>query len=467
MIRDIKLTSTLLLVAAALNLVSAFSDSDIRYDPENQDGIPVIASRSLAPAISSHYEDHEPTSGDSAQRRNSDADLDDGLEDEDDAEDNRDEYKSGSSNHGTYENPSFGESKRAAQDGDDIESFFDKHLGPQDAIESREDNEVPINDTPLRSSASSDYIEDDHDRDDHYAAAASGPIATIISSIINRRPIVITATTGDGPSDSKAAATSTDEKQTQSLAEAAGETAPVSPLALFAPIAASSNVYDEQEDPTAGADAPVRETIYVSRRPYSPSGAGAEAGAAVQPPHRYQLYPTMVSSAARDLAGTTTSASNAYHASSRREPVMQQYMRHYPVAASHAHQRHRPEPADAADPEDDEQTVSYNLSFGGSSAAAADEEAVDEQGGGPAQSGSLIDEAAYERRPLAGYSSMRSYSPMMMMVTPEQQRYYQQQQQQAMMMQQHVRNPVQVARGGARYHRDPSESVSHQFVQYR
>lgn len=184
-----------------LQLEAAYGRSAPYYDPEMQDGIPVMSARSLSPARRYQFDESEvpqASSGamSSPRRRSADSDLDDGLEEEEDED--RDDYnRAGSSNHDSYENPAFGESRNAARDGDDIESFFDKHLGPPQDIAPSDDggesSEVPINEVATKPAVL--------DSDDQYEAAASSPLSTIFHSILSahKRPLVIT--TEEEPSD--------------------------------------------------------------------------------------------------------------------------------------------------------------------------------------------------------------------------------------------------------------------------
>lgn len=448
------------------------------YDPENQVG-------TMSPSIQWRYDDHQDEDSQNipVSRRVSDSDLEDGLEEEDDED--RDDYaKSGSTNHGRYvEDPAFGESDRAARDGEDIEGFFDKHLGPQAAMEaenhSDEDHEVPIN--GLGSGAKSV---------DHYEAAASSPLSNIFHSLLNahKRPFII-HTTEEDPSPSSSSSSSNDNSHDSQ--QSTSSSAPVgssvrgtpqvstyvntaampgagggyaAPMAYYTPVAAPSSVasYDQSGAGTgAGQDggpaqetgnpgnsgqeeyAPVRE-IYISRRP--------------SVMNHYQTY-------APPSQGLEHQSSNAYWRGSPtgRGPYSEDqgdYAR-YPVAASYAYQREQ----QSALPEE-EQTVSFGLSFGRAPSENADDDNQDNQ--------SSVDESGSE----PGYvsrdamlrhsSSMRSYNnynypPMIA------QGYSRAPQGATIVTQHQNHHQHQYPYHGARYHKDPSESSAQpiNYGQYR
>lgn len=443
------------------------------YDPENQVG-------TMSPSIQWRYDDHqdEDSRNIPVSRRVSDSDLEDGLEEDDD--DDRDDYaKSGSTNHGRYvEDPAFGESDRAARDGEDIEGFFDKHLGPQAAMEaennSDDDHEVPINGLGSRAGPV-----------DHYEAAASSPLSNIFHSLLNahKRPFII-HTTEEEPSQSTSSSNgnSNDSQQSTSssapvgssvrgtpqvgayvntAAMPAGGGGYAAPIAYYTPVAAPSSVasYDQsgadagqdggssQENGNSGQEeyAPVRE-IYISRRP--------------SVMNHYQAY-------APPSQGLEHQSSNAYwrgsSATTGRGPYVEDqgdYAR-YPVAASYAYQREQ----QSALPEE-EQTVSFGLSLGMAPSENADDDNQENQ--------SSVDEAGSE----PGYvsrdamlrhsSSMRSYNnynypPMVA------QGYTRAPQGAIVTQHQHQQPQQQNPYHGARYHKDPSESPAQpiNYGQYR
>lgn len=465
------MSTKITLCVAALQLTSfilitsAYRNHQPYYDPENQIG--TIGS----PTAQWRYDDHQDEDSQNVpvSRRVSDSDLDDGLEEEDDED--RDDYaRSGSINRGQYvEDPAFSESDRAAKDGDDIEGFFDKHLGPKnDNNISEDDHEVPISASPRSGQ-------------DYYEAAASSPLSNIFHSLLNahKRPFII-HTTEENPSTGN----SNDSPQSTSSSTPVGSSTFVrgspqattyvnaaavpgeyaAPIAYYTPIAAPSSVasYDqsggdggaagqetqtqEAGNPTGSSGgqeeyAPVRE-IYVSRRP--------------SVMNHYRTY-------APTSQGLEHQSSNAYWrgsaATTGRGPYADyqggDYAR-YPVAASYAYQREQ-----QSSLPDEEQTVSFGLSFGQAPSENADDDNQESQ--------SSVDDSGYE----PGYgsrdamlrhsSSMRSYnnynySPMVA-------RGYTRVNPGAKVVLQQQQSPNH----GARYHKDPSESSAQpmNYGQYR
>lgn len=435
-------------------VVQAYSDAS-HYDPEGQDGIPILSARSL-PSYSGWNEDVAKVA---PQRRSSDGDLEDGLEEEDD--DDRDEYKAGSSNHDSYENPAYEESRRAARDGDDIESFFDKHIGPDDATDSPADEgEVPIAELTGQRRG---------DLDDHHEAAASSPLSSILQSLLNHAHKSKLIITTDDPSSSstsgESSTTTTDNSQTaSSSATPVGSSSSyqigTTPIAYFTPIAGSSgNQYapsasasnDQAQAQEAEDEAPVRE-IYIGRRPQ---------GGYVAQYQPVQYAP---------MSGQSSNANwRGSYPIVERQPVGYQqadYGAGVPVAASYAYNNREHPVAATQAPTEDEGSVTYGLSFGGS--AFGDSSSNDEkaEADGATEDQTSADEP--EQQPVAyaphatrnnmirHSSSMRSYdgyqyAPVAM--TPQgyarvQQQYYGPQQY----------NQHQQLQGAVRYHRDPSES---------
>lgn len=457
------------------------------YNSDDQDTLNNV--RNLAPAI--HWNDEQQDddnlgaqSNTAAQRRSSDADLEDGLEEEDDED--RDEFKSGSTNHDSYENPSFGESSRAARDGEDIETFFDKHLGPQDAMESSEpDSEVPINEMPLAMSGVSRGVARG-DPDDHYEAAASSPLSSIFHSILNahKRPLVITTTDDSSPGGSEA------QQQHQSTSSStpvgssirgAGYVEQARPIAYLTPIGSPLANYDQQTggasnlvqaqtesggptaaDGGAGQEeyAPVRE-IYISRRPSLLSGASHQHIS-----QQEQYYPGYATSPRLVHQSSNAHWRGAHSMASHRPyPAAEDQYDYgrYPVAASYAYQREQ------AQPEDEQTTVSYGLSFGASPTESNEEQSGADNNNPDDQSS--IDETAYtphqsRMNMMRHTSSTRAYNnyyhpqaaPMMPAgVVP------------AGYAPSRALQPIQQQQApyhGARYHKDPSESMVQPITTY-
>lgn len=453
MARNNFLTLCIVVVVVAITKqVEAFESS---YDPELPDGIPVMSAESVAPSFKWRYNNHmrEPTA---PSRRSADSDLDDNLEEEED--DDRDDYnKAGSSNHDSYENPAFGESRRAAKDGEDIESFFDKHLGPpQDNLDEggSASGEIPIR----------DIVPDGREYDDQYEAAASSPLASIFHSIINahKRPLVITTEEESSPaSDSKSSTSDKDNNQASSSTRLVG--APVggkgydgsSPIAYLAPMIAAPSSLAEEGYEQAGSpnqddqsqDDGVREII-ITRRPasfishlqgYSPSNGRLA----------HQSSNNHWQNAAFRQAGY-----------SGNEPADQSDYTRYPVAASYAHQHQQQDPAG----NNDDQTVSYGLSFGASNEDDQPEEqtnASEEPAGYPSAYGRMRNSASM-LRPYQNYQ----YQPVYNRPMYNRQQYYQQQQQLQQQQQQMLQAQQQSPYNGARYHKDPSESIAQPVSSY-
>lgn len=454
---------------STIQLANAQFSGESYYDPELQDeGIPVLRSpqqqqqyqHNVAPGVGwpggvsgngangINQDDHQdlediqranvaPSSSAKSlkgsaglKRRNSYNEPEDGL-DEDDEED-RDEYQSGSRNHGSYtENPSFGESKKAAKDGEDIESFFDKHLGPQEALEGAASNtnsdspEAAVDETRANMDELAQSATDDPD--EMYEAAASSPLATIIHSLLHKRPIVITTTDDDSPTTSdKEAAGSPQESSTSTSSDGTSSTSIVSNL-----LGASSAVQGSSS-PQGGASASLAPIGYLSPLntassivSYEPFGAqtalaevagggggggqeanddGNEAGQVREiyigrrpsifssslNRHHFQAYTPATSQSHANPMGALSwsqSASGEYSSARPLYPeghTMSDYAR-YPVAASQNYQRDQ---SSASSPQeatnnnnndDEEQTVSFGLSFSGH--PSADSSSADEEDG--------------------------------------------------------------------------------------
>lgn len=462
--------------------VSAYSDArPPYYNSEDQDTLNNV--RNLAPTIKwndeQQDEDNLGAHSNAAQRRSSDNDLEDGLEEEDDED--RDEFKSGSSNHDSYENPAFGESTRAARDGEDIETFFDKHLGPQDAMEGSEpDSEVPINEMPVAMTSMNRAGRVARgDPDDHYEEAASSPLSSIFHSILNahKRPLVIT-TSDDSPSDAGQQQSTSSSTPVGSSIRGANYVDQARPIAYLTPIAASpignyeqqaggaSNLVQAQTETGSAADgagqeeyAPVRE-IYISRRPSLLSGGSHQHVSQQEQYHPgYSTMPRLVQQSSN--AHWRGAHSMATHRPYPAAEDQYDYGR-YPVAASYAYQREQ------AQPEDEQTTVSYGLSFGASPTESNDEQSADNNS---PDDQSSIDEPAYaphqSRNMMRHISPTRAYAnynypPTAMMVPAggQQAAYVPARAIQAMQAQQ------QAPYHGARYHKDPSESAVQPITNY-
>lgn len=312
--------------------------AETHYDPEaTLAGIPVFSARSLNPQTShGNGQLIEPE-----RRMNSDSD-----DDVDDYDEDRDEQKSSSNNHDSYENPAFGESRQATRDGEDIEKFFDKHIGPDNEANGAselDDNESPAQEAPARA-----------DNDDHYEVAASSPLAAIFQSLLaaHKRPIVIE--TSDAP---EADSSAIDAPSAYIGGRPyTGPSTPVSPLSPYSsPVAASSSLsqYGPQsqdtETPEAnqgdGEDEQVQE-MYISRRPTILN----------------HLRNSKLSQQSSEASRWNGSPNSRYPQAG---PMAQTDYHQYPVAASYSHQQEQP---------DDDGTVVYGLSLGGSSSPGSDEE---------------------------------------------------------------------------------------------
>lgn len=433
------------------------------YDPELQDGIPVMSAKSSMPAawrdhnngLKSEFEDNPMSS---SRRRSSDADLEDNIEEDDD--DDREDYsRAGSSNHDSYENPSFGESRRAAKDGDDIENFFDKHLGPpQDEIGASSD-EIPISEL---STGATPSLGTGPDYDDEYEAAASSPLSNIFHSILkaHKRPLVIT--TEESPSStSDSSSTTKDKNQASSTApiglsiiKSGGSSQSVyangSPLAYLTPMIASPSSisgYEQQDNNDQSQDDGVREII-ITRRPASSLIGGYSSGGRLS--HQ--------SSNDHWRGAMAPNMRNPY------DGEQSDYSR-YPVAASYAYQREQQQ-------QPEEQTVSYGLSFGAANDEDSNQDDQTSADDSPPPPSSQLAAASYPiynsrytsmrnsasmLRPYQNYQYQPMYNnPAMYNKHQQQQQYYQQQQ----LMQQHQQQQQQSPYHGARYHKDPSESIA-------
>lgn len=467
------------------------------YDPEQQDGIPVFLARSIP---KQQHDDDWETAGSGrqtapspprlAQRRQADSDLDEGsLEDEDE-----DEYKSGSSPRETIENPSYGESRRAARDADEIEHFFDKHLGP-----AQETAGAGAGEGEGEGSASEralDVPATDPDTDDQYEAAASSPLSNIFHSLLShthadhkhKRPFIQIAATSGADPEAPAGPTSKEKASSAAAAPSPGPPAgtikasqsaqsfvETAPIALaFTPISASTQTGAQEAGGQEPQDAAGLREIYIGRRP-----TVLKYLQQVQPGH------------------TTAGSSNVWRGSpaagqAAYEQGQSSDYAGYPMAASYAYPREQYGAASstgAPSGPEDEQTVTYGLSFGG--APSADEDlggssaAQDDQpSGSPMEANNEQQEQPYQQpQSYVPYSTRYSTSSTRAhnyynnagqhqsgphyrlgytRVLPQQQHQHQhgqQQQQMVMVTQQPLYH--QYPRGGStRYHRDPSESTN-------
>ena len=528
--------------------VVAASRSNL-YDPEQQDGIPVFSARSIPTNPSSLEEDDWGTgeqiksaSGEPqvAQRRQGDADLDDGMEDEED-----DEYKSGSSRRESVENPSYGESSRSARDGDEIEEFFDKHLGPPQEATTADESSTSVSKQEVPAI----------DPDDHYEAAASGPIANIIHSLLSphngeskhkKRPFLKIAAITSASTPSSSSADSADESTSSSsstpsstsplpilslISGAVGkddksvqpsplktsqsgqnfvETAPIA-LALAPVTAPGSPVYQEpsgqessllqQQDTGAAQQSAGVQEIYIGRRP-SVMNYLQKAYAEQQQQQQQQQQLGYTTAGSGNLwPGAANSYKGRGQASDYEHDQMADYAR-YPIAASYLYEReHSSEAATSpSSTSDDEQTVTYNLSFGGAPASedtptvAVNQDSVSQD---ESHAGADTNEPVaqvplqHTQQALRGYvpystrysaSSSKSHNNYYNRIkNPYQGPYYRQtgdrlettagqptahhQRQMHMIQHQHQYRPNAIslgARGGpTRHHRDPSDSLSY------
>lgn len=433
---------------ALLLLTPSASADDVTYDPEQQDGIPVISAKSIHSPSAFDWTLDSALQVQPTQRRSAIND-----EDDDNDEDDRDEEKSGSSNHDSFENPAFGESRTAARDGQDIEQFFDKHLGPQDATESSTGDEQ---DVPVISPSSSDEY------DDHFDAAASSPLATIFQTIINahKKPLIIQASEDDSTNqagDQSSSSASGQQLNTPTSASAASSPLKsvangvaaaylgATPIAYITPMASNPSpmgAYEQQASPDLNAEASpseeddygqVRE-VYISRRP-SIFGRFQEG------------YGPTTGQTAAHIRETPIGA-----ASGRIPQDYQQDFSRYPTAASYQ------QPQDSAD---DGQTVSYNLSFGGGSAESPDD---------PVENTSSVESSSPDEQTNSddrSYSHQMHYNRNMMHHPSSTVQMYQNQHPAGMVPASfgprlHSYSQQSNAFNGARYHRDPSEYQAYQ-----
>lgn len=445
------------IIAISITLVylpSSSHASDINYDPEQQDGIPVFSAKSLSSPSAFDWTLDSVLKDREAQRRSAVSDEDDDNDDED-----KDEQKSGSTNHDSYENPAFGESRTAAKDGEDIEQFFDKHLGPQDAVEhstGSDEQDVPV----LSSPRSDEY-------DDHYDTAASSPLATILQSILNahKKPLIIqtsdddaTSPTGEqsGPtSSSQQLATSSSSPAASSpikngITSAAAAYLGAAPIAYITPMATNPHPmgsYEQQashESATEASSSPEEEIgqvreIYISRRP-SILGRFQEA------------YGVTGTHPAAPMRETPIGA-----ASGRVPQDYQQDYNRYPTAASYSSYQQPHE-----SPADDGQVVSYNLSFGGGSADSPDDSAENVTN---EDSSSPDEQTNIDEHP---YAHQMHYTRNMMHRPSSSVQMYHNQHPAAMIPSGYSTRPLPYshqasAYSGARYQKDPSEYPSQRY----
>lgn len=503
--------SILLLCTISLHLIALYAPRSVsasyyrndHYDPEQQDGIPVFSARSVK-KLDDEWTDgmQESIKPKVVQRRQADNDLDDGLEEEDE-----DEYKSGSSPHESIESPSYGESQRFARDGEEIEDFFDKHLGPpKDNDSADESAEQPT--------VVQQEVVPAVDPDDQYEAAASGPLASIFQTLLGhshdqkqtKRPFLHISTSSSETTDSDQTTTAKEEPKHASAAtkglkasQSAQSFVESPPLALaISPMAAPSTIslqeptgHHEHEASGGGLDAygssvdspssigGMRE-IYIGRRPTVMSYLQQQKQQQL-PQHKPLQH----------LSGYTTAGSANVWRGPNGQPVVYEqeqandYSRN-PVAASYVYQQQPSNAAQSTEPAssgggDDDHTVTYNLSFGGQSPEADEPSPEQEPASDPASSG-LVESAPeqqprgytpyntryttsssralnnyynnYYGQPPAGYMRAYAVHPQQQMIRQQhmmpmyQQAHYQQQQQ-------------YTSNAPTRYHRDPSESATH------
>ena len=506
-------------VVASLLLFLAFSQQQqvasgwSFYENEaEQDGIPVLSARSipldqqqqrhslartnpdqLAPVAGrakAAYEDDEETGQEGLLKRGAsqanrlqrrqDPDLEEALEEEEDD----DTYKSGSSNRESVENPSYGESRRAQRDGDEIESFFDKHLGAPANAADEQDQEAGPADESRRVHSAQVLATDPDDSADDYAAAASGPIASFLhnlvfhhgqqasettstpasstsgpsesstaeatpsASIVDKlkRPIVIQAL---GAGQAAAAAAASETKETSASAQASSPSggrasqhwlpvAATSQLAaaLLAPImAAPSSVvaYEPQATATGtggesegGQQAPEQgvHEIYIGRRP---SIMNFLKQAQEQQQQQFaasneNLQHHIHLGGRQPAAAYYQQAAGSAHVWRAPHTMAAYQQATLPVAASHAYQQQQQGYPTLSDEQDsDEQTVTYGLSLGSAHSHGGQEDA---DGGGQDSAAQLDEEPASRDQAPVYDQDQPQMTPQMMRA---QQQHYQQQ----------------------------------------
>lgn len=378
----------LIALRASLIEASAYYQNNGQYNPEEQDGIPVFSARSVAKLeddwTGNMRESMQPRPAATVQRRQADNDLDDGLEEDDD-----DEYKSGSSPRESIESPSYGESLRFAKDGDDIENFFDTHLGaPKEAagLASDDSSEQP---TIVRQEQVPAV-----DPDDEYEAAASGPLSTIFQSLLGhsqdgdkhtKRPFLQISTSSSSDPD---AATKTDKAQNEPASGLRVSQSAQSSVEASSPITFSLRPAYGPGQESMNHESVVGADSYggpndLAQAPQS-SGGLREIYIGRRPTVMSYLQQQQQQQPLQHLSGgyATSGSANIWRGPNGQPLVYEReqasdYSR-YPVAASYAYQQ-QPSAAPSESTlgsqsnDDDDQTVTYGLSFGGGHAAEADE----------------------------------------------------------------------------------------------
>lgn len=382
------------------------------YDPEQQDGIPIFSARSSpieassAPSIIS--ENDWPSVGESivdrargpagAQRRRSDEALEEDDEDED-------SYPSGSSARESVENPSYGESRRAEKDGDEIEDFFDKHLG---APHHEGAQSSAAGDESRAVARVAEVPAVDPDDDDDHETAASGPIASFLHNLIfhngDEKPSAAASNTTAAGTNGKRTApliihafgSGHDKEESQ-----AGKTGTRVVQTMLAPLVASPSsivnyepqaaTSDESLEDGHGAASPPTGTdgiqeIYIGRRPtvmsylqqtqHVQQTAGEEQQKQQFSPQHQQMayyqHPHTAAGSANVWRTQNMTPQMAGYQQVSALPVAAAYAHHYPVDAAAAST-----PGSETD-SGDEQMVTYGLSFGSRShVSSSDNEAGD------------------------------------------------------------------------------------------
>jgi len=380
------------------------------YDPEQQgDGIPVLSARSLPSQISNQdnwSSNSDPSSTlDSSldeerhqlrRQRRQDPDLDDALEDEDE----EDSYPSGSSNRESIENPSYGESRRAERDGEEIENFFDKHLGPPQgggSVSGGGDESRPVASVAGLSDDPDDEVDDQTEDMD---TAASGPVASFLHNIIFHNHHSLDQQAGNGSATSKrpfkigSLRPMKGVKDDNQAGESEKPVAQASLGGLLSPIltAAQSSIvaYESQGSPASEGpgqssyseqanDGGIQE-IYIGRRPSVMSllqqaqaattvQAASEVDQQQYAPQQVAYYQPMQPIR---MAGETNvwQPPGVYGNSAG----YRQHTGVVPMAASHAHRQQMEQQynsvvdngpsAGGGNDDNDEETVTYGLSFG-------------------------------------------------------------------------------------------------------
>lgn len=448
------------------------------YDPEQQDGIPVFSARSVS-AQAARQGDTWANSGDArdadfaldgkrAQRRQSDSDLDDDADDADD-----DEFTSGSNLRESVESPAYGESRKSARDGEEIEDFFDKHLGPpkEAPVAAAAAQQAPVganNDETILQRESVPAS----DPDDFYEAAASSPLSSIFHSLLGRSNeqkhaaaklpfLQITATTTSAADNDDVGKTSgAQQPKASQSAQGAVEASPLA-LAIAQEVGGATAASGDEQSGADEQPGSIRQ-IYIGRRPTVMSYL-QQAQKAKQREQQQASY-------------SAAGSANVWRGADGRPVVYEQEQ-----AGEYAGGAMAPAPSSQV-ASDDEQTVTYGLSFGGAPASEPDEsssDGADESAAGPSESAPTQADGyvpyntryaaastsarnnynsnaggQFGQQPPVGFNYQAAYGAQRAQAAPQQLMLAPQQQQQQYAPQQFQPS------GPTRYHRDPSESAA-------